>query len=65
MSTHPYVSDWRASRLPEWREADLAERVTLEAPELRHVSDPAPAPPRAPAPIQGSGFDDMDDLPPF
>ena len=34
MSTHPYVSDWRESR---------AERVTLEAPELRHVSDPAPA----------------------
>ena len=37
MSTHPYVSDWRESRLPEWREADLAERVTLEAPELRPV----------------------------
>ena len=43
MSTHPYVSDYRESRLPEWREADMAERVTLEAPELRHVSDPAPA----------------------
>ena len=27
----------------EWREADMAERVTLEAPELRHVNDPAPA----------------------
>ena len=25
----------------------------------------APASPRAPAPSQGSGFDDMDDLPPF
>ena len=43
MSTHPYVSEWRESRLPEWRETDMAERVTLEAPELRHVSDPAPA----------------------
>ena len=35
--------EWRESRLTEWREADMAERVTLEAPELRHVSDPAPA----------------------
>ena len=43
MSTHPYVSEWRESRLPEWRETALAERITLEAPELRHVSDPAPA----------------------
>ena len=43
MSAHPYVSEWRESRLPEWRETDMAERVTLEAPELRHVSDPAPA----------------------
>ena len=43
MSAHPYVSDWRESRLTEWRETDPAERVTLEAPELRHVSDPAPA----------------------
>ena len=41
--THPYLTDWRESRLSEWRETDLAERVTLEAPELRHVSDPAPA----------------------
>ena len=41
--THPYLTEWRESRLPEWREADMAERVTLEAPELRHVSDPAPA----------------------
>ena len=41
--THPYVSEWRESRPSEWREADMAERVTLEAPELRHVNDPAPA----------------------
>ena len=41
--THPHLTDWRESRLPEWRETDMAERVTLEAPELRHVSDPAPA----------------------
>ena len=43
MSAHPYVSEWRESCLPEWRETDLADRITLEAPELRHVSDPAPA----------------------
>ena len=41
--THPHLTDWRESRLTEWRETDMAERVTLEAPELRHVSDPAPA----------------------
>ena len=41
--THPYLTEWRESRLPEWRDTDMAERVTLEAPELRHVSDPAPA----------------------
>ena len=35
--THPYVSEWRESRLPEWRETDLADRITLEAPELRPV----------------------------
>lgn len=35
MSTHPYVSEWRESRLHEWRETDLADRITLEAPELR------------------------------
>lgn len=35
--THPYLTEWRESRLPEWRETDLAERVTLEAPELRPV----------------------------
>ena len=43
MSTLPYLTEWRESRLSEWRETDMAERVTLEAPELRHVSDPAPA----------------------
>ena len=43
MSAHPYVSEWRESRPSEWRETDMAERVTLEAPELRHVNDPAPA----------------------
>ena len=35
MSTHPYVSEWRESRLHEWRETDLADRITLEATELR------------------------------
>ena len=29
MSAHPYVSEWRESRLPEWRETDLADRITL------------------------------------
>ena len=41
--THPHLTDWRESRLTEWREAAMAERVTLEAPELRPVNDPAPA----------------------
>ena len=44
MSTHPYVSEWRESRLPEWRETDLAERVTLEAPELRPCNQVAAVP---------------------
>ena len=35
--THPHLTDWRESRLTEWRETDMAERVTLEAPELRPV----------------------------
>ena len=35
--THPYLTDWRESHLTEWRETDQAERVTLEAPELRPV----------------------------
>ena len=33
--THPYLTDWRESHLNEWREADMAERITLEAPEMR------------------------------
>ena len=33
--THPYLTEWRESHLTEWRETDMAERVTLEAPELR------------------------------
>ena len=35
--THPHLTEWRESRLPEWRDTDQAERVTLEAPELRPV----------------------------
>lgn len=35
--THPYLTEWRESRPSEWRETDMAERVTLEAPELRPV----------------------------
>ena len=35
--TNPYVSEYRESHLTEWREADMAERITLEAPELRPV----------------------------
>ena len=33
--TRPYLTDWRESHLNEWRETDMAERITLEAPELR------------------------------
>lgn len=33
--THPYVSEYRESHLTEWRDTDLADRITLEAPELR------------------------------
>ena len=33
--THPYLTDWRESHLNEWREADMAERITLKAPEMR------------------------------
>ena len=44
MSTHPYVSEWRESRLPEWRETDLADRITLEAPELRPCNQVAAVP---------------------
>ena len=35
MSAHPYFSEWRESRLIEWRETDMAERITLEAHEMR------------------------------
>ena len=44
MSTHPYVSDWLESRLPEWRDTDLADRITLEAPELRPCNQVAAVP---------------------
>ena len=44
MSTHPYVSDWLESRLPEWRGTDLADRITLEAPELRPCNQVAAVP---------------------
>ena len=33
--THPYLTDWRESHLNEWRDTDMAERITLEAPEMR------------------------------
>ena len=35
MSAHPYVSEYRESHLTEWRDTDMAERITLEAPEMR------------------------------
>jgi len=35
MSAHPYLTDWRESHLNEWRETDMAERITLDAPEMR------------------------------
>lgn len=44
MSAHPYVSEWRESRLPEWRDTDLADRITLEAPELRPCNQVAAVP---------------------
>lgn len=44
MSTHPYVSDWLESRLPEWRDTVLADRITLEAPELRPCNQVAAVP---------------------
>ena len=44
MSAHPYVSEWHESRLSEWRETDMAERVTLEAPELRPCNQVAAVP---------------------
>ena len=42
--THPYLTEWRESRLSEWRETDLAERITLEAPELRPCNQVAAVP---------------------
>lgn len=36
--------DWRESRPSEWRETDMAERVTLEAPELRPFNQVAAVP---------------------
>lgn len=33
--TRPYLTDWRESHLNEWRDTDMAEHITLEAPELR------------------------------
>ena len=33
--THPYVPEYRESHLNEWRETDMAERITLDAPEMR------------------------------
>ena len=41
MSAHPYVSEWRDSHLNEWREADMAERITLKAPEMRTCNQAA------------------------
>ena len=42
--TRPYLTDWRESHLNEWREADMAERITLEAPELRPCNQVAAVP---------------------
>lgn len=42
--THPYLTEWRESRPSEWRETDLAERVTLGAPELRPCNQVAAVP---------------------
>lgn len=42
--THPYLTDWRESHLNEWREAGMAERITLEAPELRPCNQVAAVP---------------------
>ena len=44
MSTHPYVSEYRESRLSEWRDTDMAEHITLEAPELRPCNQVASVP---------------------
>ena len=42
--THPYLTDWRESHLTEWRETDMAERITLEAPEMRQCNQVAAVP---------------------
>ena len=39
--TRPYVSEYRESHLTEWRETDIAERITLEAPEMRQCKQVA------------------------
>ena len=46
--THPYLTDWREIHFNEWRETDMAERITLEAPEMRPCKQVA-APQQAPA----------------
>ena len=33
--THPDLTEWRESRLPEWRDADLAERMSNG--KVRHI----------------------------
>ena len=44
MSAHPYVSEYRESHLAEWRDTDMAEHITLEAPELRPCKQVASVP---------------------
>lgn len=39
--THPYLSEYRERHLTEWRETDMTERITLEAPELRPCNEVA------------------------
>lgn len=38
---HPHLVDWRESRLAEWRAADLGQRRSITAPEMRHRSEAA------------------------
>ncbi len=42
--THPHLTEWRESRLSEWRETNMADRLTLEAPELRPCNQVAAVP---------------------
>ena len=42
--THHYLTDWRESHLNEWREAGMAERITLGAPEMRPCNQVAAVP---------------------